>query len=242
MMMFTVLDLSFNEIRVIPDLSHLTQLQELYVANNKLTHITGIAALSTLKKLDLGANRIRVIEGLDNLYDLEQLWLGKNKITQIQVCMFASSRTLPTSMAPCMGLEALAKLKIISVQSNRLVSIENLDANANLQEVYLSHNGIAAIQNISHLSKLLILDLGANRIPRIPDMASLQSLEDLWLNDNQVATFDDLVHLTSTTSLQTLYLERNPLASYVCFDVADMFSHIAYISCCHAFKGKVVVY
>ncbi|RHY27337.1 hypothetical protein DYB32_006851 [Aphanomyces invadans] len=133
-------------IRTIPDLSHLTQLQELYVANNKLTHITGIASLSTLKKLDLGANRIRVLEGLDNLIELEQLWLGKNKITKIQ-------------------------------------------------------------------SKLVILDVGANRIPHIPDMASLQALEDLWLNDNNVASFDDLLHLTSNTSLQTLYLERNPLAS-----------------------------
>jgi protein phosphatase 1 regulatory subunit 7 len=80
-----VLDLSFNEIRAIPDLSHLQNLQELYVANNKLTHINGIANLKQLRILDLGSNRIRSIEGLDQLNELQELWLGKNKITELKV-------------------------------------------------------------------------------------------------------------------------------------------------------------
>ncbi|KDO16430.1 hypothetical protein SPRG_18044 [Saprolegnia parasitica CBS 223.65] len=191
-----VLDLSFNEIRSIPDLSHLTQLEELYVANNKLTHITGIGNLRTLVKLDLGANRIRTIEGLDHLENLEQLWLGKNKITAIQ------------------GLGALAKLRVMSIQSNRLLAIDNLSANVALEELYLSHNGIEALVNLDHLTKLTILDVGANRIKTIPQsMGANVALEDLWLNDNEISSFDDIQHLAANTKLETLYLERNPLAS-----------------------------
>jgi hypothetical protein len=38
-------------------------LEEFYIANNKLTEITGLGALPVLRKLDLGANRFRSIEG-----------------------------------------------------------------------------------------------------------------------------------------------------------------------------------
>ncbi|OQS05579.1 phosphatase 1 regulatory subunit [Thraustotheca clavata] len=190
-----VLDLSFNEIRVIPDLSHLTKLEELYVANNKLTHITGIENLKTLKKLDLGANRLRTIEGLNHLENLLELWLGKNKITTIQ------------------GLENLTSLRIMSIQSNRLLTIENLEKNILLEELYLSHNGIEALANIELLTKLTILDVSNNRIKTIPSMTTNPLLEDLWLNDNLIDNFDQLQMLKTNTKLETLYLERNPIAS-----------------------------
>lgn len=57
----TILDLSFNSIRFIPDLAKsCPQLEELYVAQNKLKKIEGLNGLTKLKTLDLGANRIRV--------------------------------------------------------------------------------------------------------------------------------------------------------------------------------------
>ncbi|KAF1321107.1 Protein phosphatase 1 regulatory subunit, partial [Globisporangium splendens] len=190
-----VLDLSFNEIRVIPDLSHLTKLEELYVANNKLKKISGLTHLTTLKKLDLGANRLRDIEGLEGLENLEQLWLGKNKITKIQ------------------GLDFLKKLRIISVQSNRLEKVEGFENTLALEELYLSHNGITKLEGVAHLKNLTVMDVGANRITEIPeDIQSLTELEDLWLNDNQVERFSETNHLVPLKKLRTLYLERNPLA------------------------------
>ena len=59
----------------------------------------------------------QVIENLSPLVNLTQLFLGKNKITKLQ------------------GFEGLAKLRILSVQSNRLVKIENLEPLVGLEEL-----------------------------------------------------------------------------------------------------------
>ena len=44
------------------------------------------------------------------------------------------------------------------VQSNRLIKIENLDGLVNLEQLYLSHNGIEAIEGLDKLvSSLTVL-------------------------------------------------------------------------------------
>jgi protein phosphatase 1 regulatory subunit 7 len=42
----------------------------------------------------------------------------------------------------------------MSVQSNRLLAIENLEANTALEELYLSHNGIEALTSLGHLVQM----------------------------------------------------------------------------------------
>jgi hypothetical protein len=44
----------------------------------------------------------------------------------------------------------LKKLKILSIQSNRLTVIEGLEGLESLEEVYFSHNGIEKIQGLDH--------------------------------------------------------------------------------------------
>jgi protein phosphatase 1 regulatory subunit 7 len=51
---------SFNSIRDMTPVSILPNLEELYLAQNKLRKIAGIRDLQRLRILDLGANRIRV--------------------------------------------------------------------------------------------------------------------------------------------------------------------------------------
>jgi protein phosphatase 1 regulatory subunit 7 len=56
-----VLDLSFNAIREMVNLSECCPLlEEVYIAQNKLRTIQGLQGLVHLRILDLGANRIRV--------------------------------------------------------------------------------------------------------------------------------------------------------------------------------------
>ena len=88
-------------------MQHLAQLQKLFLANNKITRIDGVAGLQHLEMLELGSNRIRVcappllratravqvIENLDNLPALTQLYLGKNKIARIEVALHRSNHT-----------------------------------------------------------------------------------------------------------------------------------------------------
>ncbi|KAG7362235.1 leucine rich repeat LRR-containing protein [Nitzschia inconspicua] len=212
------LDMSYNAIR---DMSPVrfcatdalsnninSNLTELYLANNKLKEIAGLSGLVQLKKLDLGANRIRVMNPheLGGLINLEELWIGKNKIEVIQ------------------GLEKLTKLRRLDVQSNRLTKIENLETQTKtLEELYLAHNGIddEGASQASGLAQifpnLTVLDLSRNQLTTTAPFAHLTALEELWLSGNEMQDFDAVVPLKEASaqmdSLETLYLEYNPLAS-----------------------------
>jgi len=56
----TSLDLSFNKIKHIKNVSHLVNLTDLYFVQNKIQKIEGLEGLTRLRNLELGANRIRV--------------------------------------------------------------------------------------------------------------------------------------------------------------------------------------
>jgi len=199
-----VLDISYNVIRDMGPVSFCPNLQELYIAQNKIKSIKGLKQLKLLRKIDLGANRIRVMEEeeLSGLVNLEELWLGKNKIEHIG------------------GLSKLTKLRRLDVQSNRLTKIEHLEAQVNtLEELYLAHNAIdieggkcetgLALQ----FTQLNTVDLTRNRLTDTSPFAHLTSLSDLWISGNDIKTFDDVEHLRGLTELDAVYLEYNPVAS-----------------------------
>jgi len=54
------LDLSFNKIKHIKRVNHLTGLTDLYFVQNKISKIEGLEGLDKLTNLELAANRIRV--------------------------------------------------------------------------------------------------------------------------------------------------------------------------------------
>lgn len=119
----------------------------------------------------------------------------------------------------------------MSIQSNRIVKIENLDKLVNLEELYISHNGIQVnivryhavssvlifwkfikvIENLEHNTKLQTLDLAGNRIKLIQGLSTLSQLEEFWFNDNLVEDWAQLDGLTGASKLATVYFERNPI-------------------------------
>ena len=58
----SVLDLSFNLLKLIPDtLHHLTSLRTVYFVQNRISKITGLQGVGeTLRSLELGGNKLRV--------------------------------------------------------------------------------------------------------------------------------------------------------------------------------------
>lgn len=97
------------------------------------------------------------------------------------------------------NLSKLSKLKILSLQSNRITKIEGLDQLVSLEELYLSHNGVERLEGLENNVGFLVncfrravlfillqkslrtLDLGANFIPAIENISHLISLEELWV-------------------------------------------------------------
>ena len=199
-----VLDISYNSIRDMGPISVCANLQELYIAQNKIKSIKGIKHLKLLRKIDLGANRIRVMDEdeLSGLVNLEELWLGKNKIEHIG------------------GLSKLTKLRRLDVQANRLTKIENLEAQVDtLEELYLAHNGIdvegATCETGLALpfTQLNTIDMSRNRLVDTSPFGHIKSLTDLWISGNDIKTFHDIEHIRELTELDGVYLEYNPVAS-----------------------------
>ncbi|KAL3895102.1 MAG: hypothetical protein SGCHY_004898 [Lobulomycetales sp.] len=194
----TKLDLSFNKIKTIdPEIiGALCNLKELYLVANKVSIIQGLDTLVNLQCLELGANRIREIHGLDALQNLESLWLGKNKITSLQ--------NLP-----------LPNLKILSIQSNRITSLDPdaLAGMPNLEELYISHNGLLKIEGLDRVPRLRIVDVGNNRLETLEGLqGNVENLEEFWASYNQFSSFQDVENqLSEKKGLTTVYFEGCPL-------------------------------
>lgn len=102
-------------------------------------------------------------------------------------------------------------MTILSLQSNRITKIENLDFLVNLRELYLSENGITKIQGLENLSKLKFLDLSSNQIEKIENVEHLKELEEFWFNGNNLSKWENIDTLKELTSLKCLYMEHNPI-------------------------------
>lgn len=206
-----VLDLSFNHIRTgLEHLTALTALRELYLTANHLKHVPShvFEHMPQLITLELGNNRLRSVAGLFTaLTALQNLWLGRNKLS---------------ALAEIAGDCTLVNLKRLSVQQNRVTRLQGLTAMPNLEELYLSHNGItwsdeehvtaeeATLGGLQHLTALHTLDLASNHVTTLQGLQCMTALVDLWLNDNQLEHVTALHALTTLTQLDTLYIEGNP--------------------------------
>lgn len=76
------IDFSYNQIKLIPDLSQHKYLRNVNLDNNLIQKIEGFSKNINLKNLSLANNQIEVIENLDNL-NLVSLNLKGNKIKQL---------------------------------------------------------------------------------------------------------------------------------------------------------------
>ncbi|KAL2813788.1 hypothetical protein BDW59DRAFT_176634 [Aspergillus cavernicola] len=190
----TSLDLSFNKLKHIKNVSHLVKLRDLYFVQNRILKIEGLDGLTELRNLELGANRIREIENLETLSALKELWLGKNKITEMR------------------NLDSLSNLKILSIQSNRLTSLSGLSSLKALEELYVSHNAITDLSGLESNTALRVLDFSNNQVSKLEHLSHLKELEELWASNNQLSGFDEVEReLKDKENLKTVYFEGNPL-------------------------------
>lgn len=114
----------------------------------------------------------------------------------------------------CQCLDKLQKLRVLSIQSNRITKLEGLDTLGSLEELYISHNGLTQIEGLDGTPKLKTLDVSGNQLRSIDNVAHLQHLEEFWANTNQIT---DLNHIdrqlgpAHAPHLNTVYFELNPV-------------------------------
>ena len=62
-----------------------------------------------------------------------------------------------------------------------MAKIEGLETLVNLEELYISHNGIKKIEGLDTLVNLVTLDVSNNFIKRIENVSHLTKLEEFWV-------------------------------------------------------------
>ncbi|XP_075455466.1 leucine-rich repeat and guanylate kinase domain-containing protein [Ascaphus truei] len=133
-----VVDLSFNQMTDMKDLSAHTALTKLILNNNNIQEISGLEKCSSLTHLNLAHNRISEITGFENL-PLKTLCLSSNEIRNIT------------------GLENMTTLQLLDLSCNQICSLEGLEGLGLLQILNLEDNGVCHISEIVYIEDLPLL-------------------------------------------------------------------------------------
>ena len=215
------LDLGYNRIRHMENIP--LSLEELWLGKNKITIVKGLSKMDgSLRILDIQSNRLVSLvqgsvpaakkreqeQGQEQGQEQEQEGTNDGNTGEEKTPSTTDHHTEATAMPHqkvCTATRDDEEPDMIGLRHSCL---------SNVQELYLSHQGIATMEGLESLTSLHTLDLSSNKIETLHNMSTLVKLEECWMNDNQIETFDsvkqELVPLDA--SLRTVYLERNPVA------------------------------
>lgn len=220
------LDLSFNDLMLIPEGSSLTwlrRLQYLNLSHNNISELSGeaLGGLITLRVLDLSSNRLETLpQGLfASCRELHEVHLQNNSLFTLAKGLF----------------HRLEQLIVLDLSSNQLTS-SHVDAGTftgliRLIVLNLSHNSLTRIdaRMCKDLFFLQILNLRNNSIGLIEDNAflPLYNLHTLNLAENRLNQigphfFNGLFVLSKLTINNNLIVNIDPSAFRNCSDLKEL--------------------
>lgn len=220
------LDVSYNELRTLPEnsgLARLRRLQNLDLQANAIREISGeaLAGLASLRVFDISANQLEALpQGLfAGSRDLREIRLRNNSIFSLSKGLF----------------HRLDQLLILDLSANRLTSGQ-IDAGTfsgliRLIVLNLSHNALTRLDSrtFADLFFLQILDLRNNSIGFIEDntFLPLYNLHTLNLAENRLNTigpllFNGLFVLSKLTINNNLIVSVDSLAFRNCSDLKEL--------------------
>ncbi|XP_053690801.1 uncharacterized protein LOC128739345 [Sabethes cyaneus] len=137
------LDLYDNQIEKISCLDGLKCLTVLLLGKNRITDIGGLASLrQTLRVLDLHGNKIsNIASKINQLQELKSLNLAGNQLRQINAQDF----------------NGLVNLKELNLKRNRIRKINGFDDLRNLERLWLCHNDLQCVEDMSAIAKAINL-------------------------------------------------------------------------------------
>ena len=117
--------------------------------------------------------------------------LGKNYIKQIK------------------NLQALTKLDVLDLHSNKIGKIENIGHLSDLRVLNLANNLIKTVDNLQGLDALTELNLRRNIIDQVNGLNHCPNLQRVFLSNNKIASFENIPCLKDCTQLSDLTLDGN---------------------------------
>lgn len=221
-----VLDVSYNELRSLPEGSGITRLRRLtnlHLQYNNITEISGeaLAGMVSLRYLDLSSNKLETLpQGLfAGSRELREVHLQNNSLFSLAKGIF----------------HRLEQLLVLDLSANQLTS-SHIDAGTftgliRLIILNISHNALTRIdgRTFKDLFFLQILNLANNSIAFIEDNAflPLYNLHTLNLAENRLNTigpllFNGLFVLSKLTLNNNLIISVDPQAFRNCSDLKEL--------------------
>ena len=195
----------------ISDLSFLEEnfpsLEDLYLASNKISDLSGMEKLSNLQYLMLNYNEITDLSPLSGLELLYQVYLNNNSISDIS------------------ALANKTNLRYLNLDDNAIENVEALSSDKALIELFLKNNKITDLSGLEQNIHLTKLSLSNNKITDISPLVNTTLLTDLSLNDNQVSDISPLAN--TAAALERVYFNNNNVSD---ISVLSASSSIQYIS------------
>lgn len=165
------------------DLSYLTFLEELTIANGPSGQFDVLHSLSSLKSLSITDTAIQSEElaVIGSLPELSTLVLRN------------------CSLSTTTGLENAVKLTYLDLSNNTIRKIDSLSALNALEQLNLQHNALNNISKLSALSKLQTLNVSYNNLSTLSPITALTNLKQLSAENNaltNLAQLDKLANLS----------------------------------------------
>ncbi|KAK1945836.1 Protein phosphatase 1 regulatory subunit SDS22 [Phytophthora citrophthora] len=212
------LDVSFNKITSLRNVSTARELRELKIYNNKLANTIGLKANLNLEGLQMNDNQIEEISSdFLALGKLKNLWLNGNRITSVQNlqgCKMLVQLDLGRNRlqgAASEGLDALNNLEHLNLTGNQLTSVGNLTHLTKLEELNLSENKLNSLQGVLP-PNLVVLRVNGNEISDFQGLVTqLEKLNELYAHDNTITDVEPLS--TRCPQLESVDLRNNQIES-----------------------------
>ena len=171
------------------DLSYLSYLEKLTIANQNIDTLENLSSLAKLKELDLSGSRFDA-EELTVIASLPSL----NKLT-MSGCGLSTIENLA-------GAQNLTELNI---SGNTVRNLEALSAMTTLTSLNLRHNALTSLTALNGLGNLQSLDVAYNALNSLSPIASCVRLTELLADNNQIASLDGVNNLQLLSRLSVSY-------------------------------------
>ncbi|URZ08380.1 leucine-rich repeat domain-containing protein [Clostridium felsineum] len=192
-------------------IQYLTNLQELRLANDKLTDISAIKDLKNLKTLDLCNTPITDISPIKGLSSLTSLQLDNVNITDITpIRNLTNLQNLSISRCGLSNITALSDLKNLQSlnlgYNNNISNFSPLASLSNLSTLDLEYCNFSDTAPLANLKNLQSLYLGNNKLTDLHSINNLNNLKLLYANNNQI---NDISSINNLTNLNNLDISSN---------------------------------
>lgn len=216
----TDLDLSFNQIRELPDIGRLVTLERLYVTNNRLTGTLdeSFQKLINIKEIDARFNQLTNVDSVMHLPRLEKLALGHNAIAKFKGS-FPRLQMLELDHCPITQFELdtpVTTLTYLNIASAKLVQFKDslFDNMPNLTKLILDKNHFVSLS--PHIGKLRFLEyfsMTKNPLSSLPPtIGCLTELRYLNLRECNLSSLPSEIWFC--LKLETLNVSSNILDTF----------------------------